>query len=65
MKDSRKVKNDDGLVLSEDGRAFLILNGIKLFYGALILFSLYCTYTRFSNPELTETQLFLKIFMLD
>lgn len=25
-------------------------------------FVFYCTYVRFDNPELTETQLFLKIF---
>lgn len=53
------------LNISEDGKEILILIGAKLFLGILFLFSIYCTYVRFSNPELTETQLLLKIFMLD
>lgn len=51
--------------ISESGKEFLILNGIKLFYGILIIVGIYCTYVRFSHPELTETQLFLKIIGLE
>ena len=30
----------------------------------LVLFGVYCMVVRFSNPQLTETQLFLKVFGL-
>lgn len=31
-------------------------------YGSLLVYSCYIFYTRFSNPDLTETQLFLKFW---
>lgn len=36
----------------------------KIVVVLLILFGLYCIIVRFKYPELTETQLFLKVFGL-
>ena len=36
----------------------------KIVVVLLILFGLYCIVVRFMHPELTETQLFLKVFGL-
>ena len=37
----------------------------KVVIVLLILFGIYCIIVRFKHPELTETQLFLKVFGLD
>ena len=36
----------------------------KIFVVLLIIFAFYCIIVRFKYPELTETQLFLKVFGL-
>lgn len=36
----------------------------KVLIVLLILFGIYCIVIRFMHPELTETQLFLKVFGL-
>ena len=40
----------------------LIITFKVIVFTAIILIALNCTVTRFSHPELTETQLFLKCF---
>jgi hypothetical protein len=43
------------------------LHGIlfKIICFALASFSIYCAIVRFKNPDLTETELFLKIFYME
>lgn len=37
----------------------------NFFIVILLMFNIYCIVVRFMYPELTETQLFLKVFGLD
>lgn len=55
-----KLEKDDQQVTKRKWRGIIK----KIVIALLVLFGIYCMVVRFRHPELTETQLFLKVFGL-
>lgn len=55
-----KLEKDDQQVTKRKWRGIIK----KIVIALLVLFGIYCMVIRFRHPELTETQLFLKVFGL-